>query len=230
MPRPKKAPPSAASASHYEFEHVMSCSDENGLISSQPVRVMFDPSSLQFVANLPAHLIERPEDRASVYGERMSDLVQEFEQRNEAFSIARLRLQATTHMLLAGVYTLVSDAGKQILRIDKAAGLGMTEIAFNPATPDVFYLREGEKVLSISCVRMEPHVILPDTPEIRERLTSMIGSIDTAASVLNGLCAAQDPAAYLLALDGPWTIKADTPAAEPEPVKTDSPFASDDEI
>ena len=248
MARPKKQhtvanPPSPVTLLQEPFrgfDRTMSCADADGVIASAPVDVYLHPADGRFSVKMPRHLFEHYDRRTEVFADRLVDLVQEFEQLNESYSISILHAKATKPMLMVALRDGPSMAVEFACKLGVGVMMGVTRVSVNPALPDRIYLREGDKALSIIVNRsaVEPYILLPDTPEIDDRLKAMSGSIADAAQVLRTLIDAPDPAAVLMSMDGPWTpqaSKVDTPAEvvpDTPPVVTakNTAFANDDDF
>lgn len=241
MARPKKQKPVPALAAipepMFAFDRMMSYSNGEGVMSSIPVQVNVNGDG-RFSLKLPPHLVAHC-NRTDVYADRLVDLVQEFEQINEDYSITTLHGKAAKPMLLVTLRDEIRADARHVALLDVGVMMGVIQVSVNPAVPERIYRREDDKTLTIlvNTESAKPYILLPDTPEINDRLQAMSTSIENAASVLRALIDAPDPAAVLLSMTGPWTPKVDGESAvlkviadNKDAVKALGPFASDDEI
>lgn len=196
--------------------------DVSVFLNTEKMVFEIDAPSYMVVGGATGRIIEEPLVDISFSG-----VLSIYEDLADRYSKWRLA-QNRSPMLWIGTFVGVGDFAHESFGVDSMVGLGIREVIsvkdgdasfmLDPATLKVVGLSGGNKP-----------ILLRDTPEVRMKAAHLIASIKTAAAVLDGLHDAEDPEAYLAAINTDWREPAKVESNEtPQPPAatngTDSTF------
>lgn len=201
--------------------------NEDGTSGQKDVAVYLNKETMAFEIDAPSYMvvggttgrvIEEP-----LAHEGFSNVLSIYEDLADRYSKWRLA-QNRTPMLWIGMFTAPGDFAAEQFGVDAMVGLGIREVISVKDGGNSFMVDPKTfKVMNLVGGATKP-LILPDTPEVRMKAAHLIASIKTAGAVLEGLCNAEDPEAYLAAINTDWRepTKVETVAETPQPPAADS--------
>lgn len=192
----------------YHFSRSLFHANEDGSTSHEPIDVYLDPKTLTFSVTVPEYIAKSPVDGATdkISGVAFGDLSGQYEQLSEAYSRWKLMANASP-MLLLDLITVAPPADDQL----------QSMISF--AVRECMATRDGRHVSIQGNPWIEVTVLtgtlIPNEPDIRDKLNKMIDSFNLAAGIMADVGKAEDPVAYLRALEVPWAQGPKTEKIDP---------------
>lgn len=190
---------------------------EDGTTAHETVDVYLDPKTLSFYINVPAYIANSPIDGATelITGLAFGDVSGQYEKLSELYSRWKLTAQATP-MLLIDLVSIDEDRPASCM-----VSFAVRECM---VTADGRHISiQGNPWIEVTVLT---GTLIPDEPDLRDRMLNMIVSFNTAAGIAREITMAEDPVAYIRALDVPWATppksETITPADDaPKTVMTD---------
>lgn len=197
---------------------------EDGSTSQEPTPCFYDALRDDFVIFLPAYMRDIC-SATSVREATPAKAYQHYEVHGENYSRTVLFAKAGKRALAVPLRALPSEAAFKTFGIQAQVALGMTPVAVLEQDDDnrlVTIDEQGHLGAPFNTDR--PMVLIDDTPENRTKIQQLIDSIHEAASQLQEMAAATDPAQYLAAIH--WGAE---PASEVA-AKQETPPEDDDTL
>lgn len=201
--------------------------NEDGTSGQKDVTIYLNTETIKFEIDAPAYMvvggvtgrvIEEP-----LAHEGFSNVLSIYEDLADRYSKWRLA-QNRTPMLWIGMFTAPGGFASENLGVDAMIGLGIREvISIKDGAHEFMVDPKTFKIVSMVGGAAKP-ILLPDTPEVRMKAAHLIASIKTASALLDGLRNAEDPEAYLAAINTDWRepTKVEAVAETPQPPAADS--------
>lgn len=167
-----------------------------------------------FKIKLPKHLIGPITPGHVVVGNALHDCVEQYERLCERYSQWKLASRMVPKIAVAGWLLEPDD-------ITFSASLSFERVLFDEAS-DTAYRTTADGILSGAFTSIVPYRMIPDVPEVFDKLVALRDSLIVAGKLLDDINRSEDPASYILAIDMAGTKPVD-PA--PAPVPTDTPQA-----
>lgn len=192
------------------FTHKVFHSDANGITSEQDTTITFIPPK-SFGITIPKHFLSMPgEWRSTDNFQSAEDAASHYGELSDRYSRWKLSLNGEKCLML-GVMLGVGNFAKDVFNVESLIGLGLREVT--RLADGSVNMRDGTPVALTQNIKP---ILLPDTPEVRAKVNSLVASIDGASQLIAGmrLPGTLDGAAeYLLSINDNWT--------RPDPVQTE---------
>lgn len=189
--------------------------NEDGTTETKVIGVNYHTESDVFEIELPKHLAEYRTGPGNntllqLRDSTAAQVVAKYEAISETYSRWRLSLNGQ-RLLWVGTHAKVSDFAKSVFGIDSSVALGIKVVSrYTDKTHGdaiVAIDDEGNPRGDVTPVALANPILIPDTPENRAKVQSLIDSIATAAAVIEGARNAADPAAYIQAINDRWSVE-----------------------
>lgn len=165
--------------------------------------------------------------RTTVCAASLADCELAYEKLSEDYSRRILTRDSGKRVLWLGAMTGVSGFPQEVFGLQSLLALGMMSVR---QLPDGSMVDDDGVIVGLTINGQAP-ILLPDTPEVREKIGRLIRSIDTAAEIVGGIRTAADPVAYLLSIPES-TVDGGNPVAsgvtDPKQIELSLEVASDD--
>lgn len=189
--------------------------NEDGTTETKVIGVNYHTESDVFEIELPKHLAEYRTGPGNntllqLRDSTAAQVVAKYEAISETYSRWRLSLNGQ-RLLWVGTHAKISDFAKSVFGIDSSVALGIKVVSrYTDKTHGdaiVAIDDEGNPRGDVTPVALANPILIPDTPENRAKVQSLIDSIATAAAVIEGARNAADPAAYIQAINDRWSVE-----------------------
>ena len=189
--------------------------NEDGTTETKVIGVNYHTESDVFEIELPKHLAEYRTGLGNntllqLRDSTAAQVVAKYEDISETYSRWRLSLNGQ-RLLWVGTHAKVSDFAKSVFGIDSSVALGIKVVSrYTDKTHGdaiVAIDDEGNPRGDVTPVALANPILIPDTPENRAKVQSLIDSIAAAAAVIEGARNAADPAAYIQAINDRWSVE-----------------------
>lgn len=189
--------------------------NEDGTTETKVISVNYHTESDVFEIELPKHLAEYRTGPGNntllqLRDSTAAQVVAKYEDISETYSRWRLSLNGQ-RLLWVGTHAKVSDFAKSVFGIDSSVALGIKVVSrYTDKTHGdaiVAIDDEGNPRGDVTPVALANPILIPDTPENRAKVQSLIDSIAAAAAVIEGARNAADPAAYIQAINDRWSVE-----------------------
>lgn len=200
--------------------------NEDGTSGSTSVDVMLASDASLFYIDLPKYLHHKDGENTimRVVGEKLADAIYQYEAVCEEYSRRTLVRNSGKPVLWLGTMLTAPTFTSEAFGIQSLFGLGLQSVV---QLPDGKMVDSAGEIVGMSAI---PPILLPDTTEVRMKVSRLIKSIDTAAEIIGGIRTAADPVAYLMAIPES-TVDASGQAssvASPKQIELSLEVASDD--
>lgn len=167
---------------------------ENGNTMTTPISVYLVPEACVFRIELPTYLCTV--DKVNIIQPSVAEAAAEYEQLCEDYSRRILTRDSGKRVLWMGAMIEAPNFTREVFGVQSLLGLGMQSVR---QLPDGSMVDEDGVVVGLRGATNAP-ILLPDTPEVREKIGRLIRSINTAAEIIKGIRTAADPVEYLLSI------------------------------
>lgn len=189
--------------------------NEDGTTETKVIGVNYHTESDVFEIELPKHLAEYRTGPGNNTLRQLRDstaaqVVAKYEDISETYSRWRLSLNGQ-RMLWVGTHAKVSEFAQSVFGIDSSVALGIKQVSrYTDKT-------HGDSIVVIDDagnpkgetmpVALANRILIPDTPENRTKVQSLVDSIATAAAIIEGARNAADPVAYIHSINDRWSVE-----------------------
>lgn len=200
--------------------------NEDGTSVAAQVAVTLTDHCL-FQIDLPKYLHYRDGDYTitNVMAEKLADTISQYEGVCEEYSRRTLVRNSGKPVLWLGTMLTAPTFTSEAFGIQSLFGLGLQAVV---QLPDGKLADTNGVLVGMSAI---PPILLPDTPEVREKIGRLTRSIDRAAEIIGAIRTAADPVAYLLSIPES-TVDASGQASsgvtDPKQIELSLEVASDD--
>lgn len=186
----------------------------DGTTETKVIGVNYHTESDVFEIELPQHLAEYRMGSGNNTLRQLRDstaaqVVAKYENISETYSIWRLSLNGE-RMLSVGTSPTISKFAQSVFGIDASVALGIRLVSRytdkRHGDSIVVLDDDGNPCGDVTPVALANPILIPDTPENRAKVQSLIDSIATAAALIEGARNAADPAAYIHAINDRWSV------------------------
>ncbi len=196
--------------------------------TGQRVADVFMTDEGQFEIGLLDYLRYKDGDvlRTTVTAAALADCIIDYEKISEDYSRRILTRDSGKRVLWMGVMLGVPSFTAEAFGVQSLLALGMQSVR---QLPDNTMVDEDGVIVGMSGVPAP--ILLPDTPEVREKIDRLAKSIDTAAEIIGGIRTAADPVAYLLSIPESTvdaSVQASGGVTDPKQIELSLEVASDD--
>lgn len=176
---------------------------------------------MRFAMNVPDYVSNAINCDPEVYGDSANDVLNKYEELCDDYARWKLGSESKPMLRLRLAFAAHARAPR-VHGVSALVGMGITPVWFVDKKDAGKFLFERESESLGYWIELDPttDVLLPDTPEIREKAELLINSITTAAATLAEIKQTDDPAAYLMAIK--------TDLSKPEPAQAELPFDVED--
>lgn len=185
----------------------------DGTTETKVIGVNYHIESDVFEIELPQHLAEYRMGGGTLQQLRddtAGGVVSKYEVLCENYSRWRLSLNGE-RMLWVGTHAKVCEFAQSVFGIDASVALGIKQVSryTDKAHGDSIVVIDeaGNPKGETTPVALANPILIADTPENRAKVQSLIDSIATAAAVIEGARTADDPAAYIQAINDRWSVE-----------------------
>ncbi len=201
-------------------------SNQDGKTVTREAEVFLD-SDCKFFIQLPSYMHYQDGDvlRTTVNAAALTDCVIDYEKASEDYSRRILTRDSGKRVLWMGAILAAPNFTAEAFGVQSLLALGVQPVR---QLPDGSMVDEDGVIVGVSGME---RIILPDSPEVREKIARLAKSIDTAAEIIGGIRTAADPVAYLLSIPES-TVDASGQASgcvtDPKQIELSLEVASDD--
>ncbi len=200
--------------------------NEDGTSGKADVAVTLTDDCL-FRIDLPGymHYLDGEITRTHVAAEKLIDVIVQYEEVCDEYSRRTLVRNSGKPVLWLGAMLTVPAFAGEAFGIQSMFGLGLQSVV---QLPDGKLADTNGVIVGVSAI---PPILLPDTIEVRLKVSRLIKSIDTAAEIVGAIRTAADPVAYLLSIpestvDGGNLVA--TSVTDPRQIELSLEVSSDD--
>lgn len=172
------------------------------------------------------HYLDGAVLRKTVRAATLTDCIIDYEKVSEDYSRRILTRDSGKRVLWMGAMLGAPSFTAEAFGVQSLLALGMQPVW---QLPDNTMVDEDGVIVGMSGVPAP--ILLPDTPEVREKIGRLTRSIDTAAEIIGAIRTAADPVAYLLSIPES-TVDASGQASsgvtDPKQIELSLEVASDD--
>lgn len=198
---------------------------ENGNTMTTPISVYLVPEACVFRIELPMYL--RTANKDNIIQPSVAEAAAEYEQLCEDYSRRILTRDSGKRVLWMGAMLGAPSFTSEVFGVQSLLGLGMQSVR---QLPDGSMVDADGVVVGLTGATNAP-ILLPDAPEVREKIARLAKSIDTAAEIIGGIRTAADPVAYLLSIPESTvdvSVQDGSSVASPKQIELSLEVASDD--
>ena len=201
--------------------------NEDGTSGKADVAVTLTDDCL-FRIDLPGymHYLDGEITRTHVAAEKLIDAIVQYEEVCDEYSRRTLVRNSGKPVLWLGAMLTVPTFAGEAFGIQSLLGLGLQAVV---QLPDGKLADTDGVIVGMSGIPAP--ILLPDTPEVREKIGRLIKSIDTAAEIIGAIRTAADPVAYLLSIPESTvdvSVTQGSSADDPRQIELSLEVASDD--
>ena len=200
--------------------------DEDGTMGATVIDVRFDEDTMMFTADLPPYVAAMTSPKCSnpIVEETAREVIDTYEVCCDEYSRWDAGSKAPTRLWI-GTYVNAGDFARSAFGFTAACGIGATPVKVLPNGQMLAVLDDGSLGGPVGPKgSVHQPVVIDDTPEHREKVQRLAGSIQRAADILTGLGMAANPDEYLMAISDNWQSPA------PKQLKLDlNPVVTEDD-
>lgn len=211
--------------------------NEDGTTRQAEVPVHLDPDSAIFGIVLPTYMVEALELKSPVItANNIDGVCQQYEAISDEYSRWRLSIGAETALWIGRV-VVVGDFMRQAFGVSAQVCLGVTEVFVvndGKTLSLIEKLPDDKRGKRIDTAFLQNPILLPNTPEVRAKVESLIASIQQAADIIGGMVPLDDQQrlSYFLQIGDTWqppTVIGTDPTQAELPLEVPAPVVPDDE-
>lgn len=174
-------------------------SEEDGTTSYKPVELLLDTQTQRFVLPLPNYVHLALGCDAAIDACSAVVAAAQFENHTEAYSRWKLASKVAPMIMIEFEWT--ADDRTAGVRLDS-----MPVFVFDAPGGRVVFARNADGSLGQQQSHMGNHLLIPDAPEFRAKVASLLDSVTIAATTLAGLAKAEDPLTYFMNIGEDLTV------------------------